>query len=690
MRYWLSGLALLILILVGSSFAQEKRPIDSGVTIRSNVREVVLDVIVRDSHGKQVKNLQPGELQVYEDGVRQNVKSFRFVPGHEMVQQEPVEAVKQPAAPAPPRAANPLPALNLVCMVFHNLDPYTRQFAIDAAEQFLKNNLPPNTWVAVFNLGASLTVLHEFTTNRDEVIQAASRAFTGGGVSFTRSADAVLSSTPTMVTITESAAPTGPGGAPVQTAMVISGGELNTQANADASVSTGTAAGILRGDEVAEQRLFGHIEGMRETDQILAMVEQLKGLPGHKTVLLFSTGLALTGDAVRFESMVDKANQAGVTIDAIDVNGLTQNSSVLASTGNLKHAADLSSQQGLRNASPAQMMERMRQDDYVMQAVRTANHQASLRGLAEGTGGFLIANTNDLRKPFEHVIEDIDAHYEVAYHPASEVFDGKLRRIEVKVARAGLTVDTRPGYYAMPEMEPLKGYESVALAVLNAAPQPHAFDYRAAAYQFRSQPDASQYDVAFEVPGGSLTATPEPDKNSFRMHASLLALVKNDKGEVVEKLSKDLPYEFTNDKLDAVKADTMTATFPVTLPPGEYTVSTAVVDMAGYRASTNSIHIDSRAGKGIGLSSVVLVRRVDAISGTGDASDPFQYQGKRLVPEVGSTLRKDSQPYVYFVVYPDKAAAAKPKIEVQFSVNGNVLAKQAAELPPRMLPAQFP
>src|SRR5580698_422517 len=59
--------------------AQETTPADPGLTIRQSVQEVLLDVSVRDAHGRIVKNLKPGDLQVFEDGVRQDVKSFKLV-----------------------------------------------------------------------------------------------------------------------------------------------------------------------------------------------------------------------------------------------------------------------------------------------------------------------------------------------------------------------------------------------------------------------------------------------------------------------------------------------------------------------------------------------------------------------------------------------------------------------------------
>jgi hypothetical protein len=60
---------------------------------------------------------------------------------------------------------------------------------------------------------------------------------------------------------------------------------------------------------------------------------------------------------------------------------------------------------------------------YLRFGVLSANTQEALRALAESTGGFLIANTNNTEK-LARVMEDVDTHYEISYRPASEVEDG--------------------------------------------------------------------------------------------------------------------------------------------------------------------------------------------------------------------------------------------------------------------------
>jgi VWFA-related protein len=686
-----AGIAL-CLTLPGLVVGQNALPAEPSVTIHTTVNEVLLDLVVRDKHGRLVRNLKPAEVEIYEDGVRREMLSFRLEegPGGAQDQRASEEQHDAPAAshdaPVPsPAAVSPgrsLHALNVVCIVFHNLDPYTRKYAVDAAEEFLKDDLEPGTWVGIFSLSDRLIPLHPFTTDRREMSEAIKNVATGTGLDFMSAAQAMLSAEPIMVSVTESGSG-GPGGG-VSTDLTITGGELNPLAINGADVATSMGANMRRGDLVAQRRLFGNIEGMRETDSILMTIEQLAKLPGRKTVLLFSPGLATTGDPERFDTIVNKANRADVSFFAIDVTGLTQNSNVVASVAALKHVTSLSQSQGKGSDGPAVMMERMRQDDYLLSAVRTTDTQASLRALAEGTGGFLIGSTNDLKKPFQRVVEEIDAHYEAVYRPASDKYDGHLRKIQVKLARADLTVESRPGYFALPEIKgsaPLTSFDVLGLLALDRQPRPHAFDFRSAVLQFRGDGENSQYALTYEVPASSLTATPEPEQKKHRLHLSLVGLVKDSGGQVVDKFSQDAPYDIPDDKLASIGTASVPYTHLLSLPPGRYTVETAVLDRQANREAANEVAFDSPGRKGMGLSSVMLVKQVEAAAGPPDPANPFRVENNLVTPELTTALSASAKPYVYFVVYPDKASQEQPRIVVQFLVNGQVVARKVSELP---------
>ncbi len=683
MRQRVLGAVALFLIGVAGMRVVAQTPTAKApsVTFRASAQEVVLDLVVRDSHGRQVKNLKPDDVAIYEDGVRQPIKSFRMVSGREALEQQAVEA-KEGKKPAPARVPSPLPALNLICFVFHNLDPYTITFAMDAVRQFLDHNLPPGAAVAFFHLGNKLTMLQGFTSDRVELSQIAAKLLDSPVPSFNRMSDAVLNAAPYQVVITVDST-TG------TAAMSITGGTISQTAIAGADVGTTMGDQVLRGLLADQRRAFGHIEGMRQWDQMRTLLNNLEPLPGHKTVILLSTGLSTTGDPDLFQALLDEANKGQITIYAVDVNGLTQNSNMQAGNNTVGYAAGLSRTQGLRANSAAATMENARQDDYVAMATRTSDTQASLRSISEGTGGFLIGNTDDLRKPFQHVLEDIDTHYEATYQPTSEKLDGRLRRIEVKLARPDLSVQCRAGYYALPAFPGSGGLtlqEMIGLAALNAHPQPHVFDFHSAVYQFGPTVSGVEQDLAFELPASAFTATPVLGEKSHRLHVSLVALVKDSTGQVVDKFSRDVPIEIPDANLQRVRGSTIPFTHAVQLPPGQYTLETAVVDEEASRTSVNKLQFESPAAKGLSLSSVVLAQEVQIVNGPVDASDPFEFASRtqvtRVIPELSTTLSPQAQPLAYFVVYPDKASAEKPKIEVESLAAGQVIAKRTIDLPP--------
>jgi len=683
----IKGLAVLCasgLAVAGMAAPQNAAPVESGVTIRTTVSEVALDLVVRDKKGKVVKTVKPGDVEIYEDGVRQQLLSFRLVSGPSAQELAPVPGATSGTTKP---LSLPLKAVNVVCIVFQGLDLNTKKWAVEAVREFLKSDLPQDSWVGIFNLGARLSVLQPFTTDRNALILAAKNAFAGPTLDFVAAANTVLSMNPMVVTADE-------GG------IHVSGGEINSAAIGDVNVETSASANAQRADLASQNRQFSHIEASRQTDQLVTMIQQLATLPGRKTILLLTPGLTSTGDPDRFHKILASAAKANMTFYGVDAHGLGENSTAMSSSAALSHVVALSQQQqgstGTSTATVAgvgsvqttptggagQSMALMRQDDELRNAVRGSDPQATLRALSEGTGGFMIANSNDLRKPFQHIVDDLDTHYEAIYRSSTGKLDGRLRKLEIKLAKADLTVDSRAGYFAMPDLKgsPMKPYEMVALMALSQKPEPHAFHFRASAYQFRPQGENSQFAVAFEVPISNLTATPIADQKKHRLHLSVFGLVKDGDGQVVDKFSQDSSYDVADDNLAAVESSPITYSHPLNLPAGRYTVETVVADREGRKVATGVISIDNPERKGLSLSSVMLVKQLEAVVGQGDPTDPFQFQGRRVVPEMAASLPPTAQPYLYFVIYPDKSNAEKPAVQIQVLLNGEVVAEQDADL----------
>jgi len=635
---------------------------------RASATEVLLDVAVTDKHGKPVRNLKASDLEVFEDGVRQPVTSFKFLSAAEARQ-------VTTRADAPPVAAGSraLRSVNLVCVVFHNLDPVARLRAAEVAREFLKNELPPETYIGMFVLDDRLNPVHAFTTNRQELTQAVDGAFTARPLDFNDAALAAITANPTqvaIVTVTDTVNHTS------STSVQITGGEVAKTAIAGADVGTDQASGVFRGARVLENRDFSNITGMRETDKIINMITQFGRLPGRKLVLLLTTGLSTTGDPERFEKMVAKANESHITIDAIDVSGLTDQSTAQAGDLALGQVAAVSRTQTAIGGSLSAAKEKSRQGDTLNDAVRNSDVQASLRALAEGTGGALVANTNEFRKPLQRIADDLETHYELTYRPTSNTYDGRLRTISVKSAHSDWRVESRLGYFAMPSLSetPLAPFETIGLALLAQKPLPHAFPVNTRVFHFRGQGA-----LVIEVPAGALGEAANQGRGTHSLHPQLLALVKDSTGQIVDKFSLDAPYEVPDARLAELRSMPLVYTHPLDLPPGHYTAETIAMDREGGRSSTSTVEFEAPASDtGLAMSSALLIRRLEPGAAAGA---PLTFKGQKLVPFVDANLTAEQKPYAYFVVYPDRGNRTKPKVEVEFTVDGKVVANQTADLP---------
>ncbi len=227
----------------------------------------------------------------------------------------------------------------------------------------------------------------------------------------------------------------------------------------------------------------------------------------------------------------------------------------------------------------------------------------------------------------------------------------------------------------------LTGYEMAAFEALKA--QPHAFEFRSAAFRFPDNAERSKYVLAFEVPGTALGAS-AVGPGTKKVHVVLLALVRDAGGQIVEKASEDFHAEVTETQLAALRADTLAYAQPVILPVGHYTVETVALDREAGRASTGSFEIDNPQREGPALSSLVLTQRLEPARSPADADDgdPLQFQGRRVVPAIEASLPAYAQPSVFFVAYPAASNSSASKVGVEFLLRGRVVASQTAEVPP--------
>ncbi|MFK4985832.1 hypothetical protein ACI4B7_28820, partial [Klebsiella pneumoniae] len=76
-----------------------------------------------------------------------------------------------------------------------------------------------------------------------------------------------------------------------------------------------------------------------------------------------------------------------------------------------------------------------------------------------------------------------------------------------------------------------------------------AVDYKSSAMHFHQTPEGVQSALVIEVPLRSLEFAEDKVKNTYSAHVSVVALIKNSKGEVLKRFGKDLPLQGPLDKL---------------------------------------------------------------------------------------------------------------------------------------------
>jgi hypothetical protein len=422
-------------------------------------------------------------------------------------------------------------------------------------------------------------------------------------------------------------------------------------------------------------------QGRASIFALLGIVREQDRLPGRKTVMYFSEGLQVPASlAEYFQQTIGAANHANVSVYAIDARGLMTERLNTQSTEMLGQAAQSSMNQAtaiLKNQQAPVTPDQAKIFDKAEDAIR-ANSQNALADLAESTGGFLVANTNDLRQPLRHVAEDVRSYYAVTYAPKIDEYDGSFRKIAVHITRPDVRVQSRSGYFALPYVPgvSLMAFEVPMLKALSTVPLPHGFDFHSATLHFAP----GKYGVAFEVPLENVAFSENKESNSFHGHVSVLALIKNRQGGVVEKLSRDVPFRVPADKLEQTRRGVFNTILYFKVPAERYTVESAVLDRENLKVSTRrAVLIVPPYSGGIAMSSIAVIRRVEQAPEGDDPDDPWHFSGGKVTPSL--TGEVSGAVSFYFVVYPQPGLAEKPQLTLQFLKDGQPVAQARPELP---------
>ena len=238
--------------------------------------------------------------------------------------------------------------------------------------------------------------------------------------------------------------------------------------------------------------------------------------------------------------------------------------------------------------------------------------------LAQGTGGLIFDNTNNLRQGFDRVDSDLRNYYLIGYTPTNATYDGTFRKIEVKVKRPGLTVAARKGYFAVRDTggAPVNTWEAPALARARPPAGAERVPDRAGALQFPEH----------ETPGPGAgrrrsedRADVVPDRRGseslqVRLRRGRPLPEPEEQGRAEGRPAlRDEPAAL--DKLDIAKNSEVLFYREPELPPGVYTMETIVYDKPTGKASVRyaTVEVPKIEPDKLRMSSLVIVKRGEKV-----------------------------------------------------------------------------
>jgi len=164
----------------------------------------------------------------------------------------------------------------------------------------------------------------------------------------------------------------------------------------------------------------------------------------------------------------------------------------------------------------------------------------------------------------------------------------------------------------------------------------------------------------------------------------VLALVKNEQGQIVSHAARDVPFEGPSDRLVDFRQGQMTIILPMRVPAGRYYLEVAALDMEAASASVyrSVLMVPPAAAADLRLSDVVWVRSVQAhTEPTGDG-DPLDTPQGKATPLVSPSYPNTEAASFLFWIYRSRTLSEPPAVEILLSKDGTTLSVLRPDVAP--------
>jgi VWFA-related protein len=406
----------------------ERTPAET--TIRVDVRQVLVPVVVTDREGRHVAGLKRSDFRVFENGVEQKITAFSSeatgssIPAPEIWATPAPESARALTPPGPVIRRTYLICIDTLHTAFASLSR-----AREALAKLFQSEHAGDSQYILIAVGSSTGILQNTTTDPALLLKAVeSRDFQKQFIASRRG-----SNESEMREFRQSLD---------QTRALCDSG--------DPSCEPRKRTLPVRAAQIAAQERVYTAIFLR---QLFDLVQQLSHATDRRTMVLVSDGFQLVPGKYAFELLhayfPEFASASLRTVDRMQSE--FEPVMRLASRNNITiHTVDSRGlyTQGFFSASNPGGVSRM------MPAVLNVMNQSetdsgiTLSEIAAATGGTAFYNTNDILGAFERAFADGREYYTLAYVPSDSALDGKFRIISVRVRDSKLTVRAKRGYWA--------------------------------------------------------------------------------------------------------------------------------------------------------------------------------------------------------------------------------------------------
>src|ERR1022692_1517521 len=288
-----------------------------------------------------------------------------------------------------------------------------------------------------------------------------------------------------------------------------------------------------------------------------------------------------------------------------------------------------------------------------------SDNQQVLYQLADGTGGFVIVNTNDLLGGLDRIAKDQNQYYLLGYKPAVSD-EGSCHTVKVKVDRGGTTVRARSGYCNARPADLLAGnpIEKDLETRAGGEMKGNVTALMQAPF-FYTSPNTAQVHLAVDISSAALKF----EKVKGKQHAAvnILGIAYKPDGSIAARFSDTANVDLDGKKeVEEFQKEPFHYENQFDIASGEYKLR--VVFSCGnesFGKLETPLLIDPYGGKEFSISGLALSNNIHRASDVATGLDsqlledrtPLLVQGMQISPSASNHFKKTDVAGLYAQIY---------------------------------------